>query len=256
MKDKELKKIKPDKDLTGKKIGRWTVIRRADSDYVSPKDKTHFDKWVCVCDCGTQKEVLGSRLRDGGSLSCGCYKIELCKKANKYDLSGDYGVGYCSNTGSPFYFDLEDYDKIKDYCWHEVYQTKNYRILSAWNSDTKSEVKFHRVIGMDKNCDHINRNTLDNRKENLRNVTQTENTRNCSKIFRDDVTSKYIGVFLSSEKYPIGRPWRAKITLDGKRHVLGRFATEEEALIARLRAEKEYFGEFSPQKNLFEKYGI
>ena len=39
------------------------------------------------------------------------------KKYNKYDLSGEYGIGWTSNTNQEFYFDLEDYDKIKDYCW-------------------------------------------------------------------------------------------------------------------------------------------
>ena len=38
------------------------------------------------------------------------------RKENIYDLSGEFGIGYCTNTGSPFYFDLEDYNKIKNYC--------------------------------------------------------------------------------------------------------------------------------------------
>ena len=255
MEEDKLKEVTPDKDLTGKKIGRWTVIRRTDKDYISPKRKLHFDRWVCVCECGTQREVLGIELRKGGSLSCGCYQIELCRKTIEYDLSGEYGIGYCSNTGTPFYFDLEDYDKIKNYCWHEVRQKKSYRVLTAWDSKTKTEVKFHHVIGMSK-CDHINRNTLDNRKENLRSATQAENVRNSSKPSKPGVTSKYIGIYLSSEKYPIGRPWRAKIRFGGRGYFLGSFATEEEALVARLKAEKEYFGEFAPQKELFEKYGI
>ena len=37
---------------------------------------------------------------------------------------------------------------------------------------------------------------------------------------------------------------------------LGGYNTEEEALIARLKAEKKYFKEFAPQKHLFKKYGI
>lgn len=37
---------------------------------------------------------------------------------------------------------------------------------------------------------------------------------------------------------------------------LGRYSTEEEALIVRLKAEKKYFGEFAPQRDLFEQYDI
>ena len=40
---------------------------------------------------------------------------ETFKKYNTYDLSGEYGIGYTSK-GEEFYFDLDDYDKIKDYC--------------------------------------------------------------------------------------------------------------------------------------------
>lgn len=38
------------------------------------------------------------------------------KKYNAYDLTKDYGKGYTLD-GVEFIFDLEDYDKIKDYCW-------------------------------------------------------------------------------------------------------------------------------------------
>ena len=37
------------------------------------------------------------------------------KKYNRYDLSGEYGIGWTTNTNHVFYFDLEDYEKIKDY---------------------------------------------------------------------------------------------------------------------------------------------
>ena len=40
-------------------------------------------------------------------------------KYNKYDLLGSFGVGWTTNTNKEFWFDLEDYDKIKDYCWAE-----------------------------------------------------------------------------------------------------------------------------------------
>ena len=38
-------------------------------------------------------------------------RIPWNKKSNIYDLSGEYGVGWTSNTNEEFYFDLEDYDK-------------------------------------------------------------------------------------------------------------------------------------------------
>ncbi len=37
---------------------------------------------------------------------------------NRYDLNGEYGIGYTNVSDLPFYFDLEDFDKIKSYTWY------------------------------------------------------------------------------------------------------------------------------------------
>lgn len=41
-----------------------------------------------------------------------------------------------------------------------------------------------------------------------------------------------------------------------KQKSLGKFINKKDAIVARLKAEKEYFGEFAPQRRLFEEYGI
>ena len=69
--------------------------------------------------------------------------------------------------------------------------------------------------------DHININTLDNRIENLRLVTVSQNSRNINK--RPNSSSKYIGV---RRKY---NKWEASITINRKVKYLGLFDTEEEA---------------------------
>lgn len=52
-------------DLLGKTFGKWTVIgRRAGAD--------RRTLWLCLCECGAQSEMQGSRLTRGGSKSCGC----------------------------------------------------------------------------------------------------------------------------------------------------------------------------------------
>lgn len=60
-------------DLTGKKFGRWTVIKRAAS-----KEGASF--WECVCNCGNKNSVSGRALVYGTSKSCGCWAIELATK--------------------------------------------------------------------------------------------------------------------------------------------------------------------------------
>ena len=48
----------------------------------------------------------------------------------------------------------------------------------------------------------------------------------------------------------------ARIVLNKKDIYLGRYSNKEDAIKARLEAEIKYFGEFAPQRHLFEQYGI
>lgn len=61
-------------DLTGQKFGRWTVIKR------TGVDDYRQAMWLCRCECGTEKEVVGSSLRNGESKSCGCWNREVAHK--------------------------------------------------------------------------------------------------------------------------------------------------------------------------------
>lgn len=60
-------------DITGKKFGRLTVIKPADT------VKGHL-RWYCKCDCGKEHIAYGSSLKNGGTTSCGCYKTENAKR--------------------------------------------------------------------------------------------------------------------------------------------------------------------------------
>lgn len=97
------------------------------------------------------------------------------RKYNRYDLSGEYGIGW-TNKDEEFYFDLEDYDKIKDYCWY--FDNRYLKARDIKGSYSGKRVRMHRLVT---NCpddlepNHKNRNTLDNRKENLEIVTHQEN---------------------------------------------------------------------------------
>lgn len=60
-------------DMTDKKFGRLTVIKRNGS------DKWKQALWLCKCSCGTEKIIQGHRLREGKTKSCGCLKTELIR---------------------------------------------------------------------------------------------------------------------------------------------------------------------------------
>ena len=226
---------------------KLTVIEQVE-DYIRP-DGRREAKWLCECNCNDKTKIIlcTQKIRKGVVKSCGC----LRHKTNKYNLSGEYGIGYCSNTGSPFYFDLEDYDKIKDYCWHEdIDQTGHHTVrtrmktINGWKN-----IRMHVFLGY-KLCDHIDRNPLNNRKNNLRQATVEENARNHSKSKRN--TSGFIGISWDKR---ISK-WNASIRVDKKHKNLGDFNDKEDAIKVRLEAETKYFGEFAPQRHLFEEYGI
>ena len=170
---------------------------------------------------------------------------------NIYDLSNEYGIGYTSNTKEPFYFDLEDYDKIKEYCWSANRRKENNHIDITTKYKNKT-LYIHRVI-LNINdrsiaIDHINRNTFDNRKENLRLCNNKLNVKNQSKPRNSKC--EFMGVSFEKGKYV------ARIGYNNRKIHLGRYSNLEDAIIVRLKAEKEYFGDYAPQKDLFKRYGI
>jgi len=65
-------------DLTGKKFGKLTVIKR-----VADRNKQAY--WLCKCECGNEKIIAGYALRDGRKVkSCGCTTVSHGKVITKH----------------------------------------------------------------------------------------------------------------------------------------------------------------------------
>lgn len=236
--------------MTGQAFGRLTVIKRIEN-YVSPSG-CKKSRWECKCQCGNICNAIGRDLTTGKVLSCGCLNSEKTiifnqntkHKYNKYDLSGEYGVGWTFNTNKEFYFDLEDYDNIKDYCWSE---NKQGYIITAIKENGKYKTLYmHRIIlGVsDDNyketmIDHINHETNNSRKCNLRIVTASQNCENVG--IKSNNTSGVPGVNWHSRDLI----WEAVITVNRKKIYLGRYSKFDDAVQARKEAEKKYFGEYA-----------
>lgn len=228
-------------DLTGQTFGYLKVIGL--DEQKSGKDGIY---WKCKCKCGKETSVCTYNLRSNHTTSCGCKRIENVRKARKkyndYDLSGEYGIGYARNTNAQFYFDKEDYNKIKDYCWNQ--NNSQYITTNIKHKNTM----FHRLIMSCENntveIDHINHNVVDNRKENLRICDRSENARN--RGLQSNNTSGCAGVgFVNNIK-----KWRARIKIYGKEIHLGYFEKYEDAVKARKEAEIKYYGEFRYKEEL------
>lgn len=247
--------VKVKEDLTGQVFERLTVICQTE-DYIDPKGR-HFAQWLCQCVCGSDPiKVKQSNLKDKTTKSCGCLHREIsqqvCKtnmhKTNCYDLTGEYGVGWATNTNKEFYFDLEDYELIKDYCWATCEPVKGYiRIETKINNKGVNMAQF--LTGKN-DIDHIDRNPMNNRRSNFREATRSQQGMNRKK--QNNNTSGFIGVYWNKRE----EKWIAALKIDGKSKHLGSFLNKHDALIARLKAELKFFGEFAPQRHLFEKYNI
>jgi len=123
---------------------------------------------------------------------------------NKYKVNGDATIIYISykNEIIETIIDTEDLEKIKAFpnTWHAHYDNnvKNYYISGAYICDGRIvNVQLHRlVMNTPKTLmvDHKNHNTVDNRKYNLRNVTNYENSQNMIKdnIYKNGKTAEHI----------------------------------------------------------------
>ena len=203
----ELLTQRNDKKLAGKKFGKLEVVEEYGV-------KNRNRRWLCKCDCGNNIVTTTSRLLNGKTKSCGCLSSEVAskkaKKYNQYGENGNYMFGISSNTGN-------------DKC-----------------------VLLHRIItnALDGQIvDHINHNTLDNRKNNLRIGTQENNMMNAK--LKSNNTSGNTGVWLDNRT----EKWVAEIKVNKKKINLGHFTNKSDAISARKKAEEEYFGDWSYEKS-------
>lgn len=232
--------VKVRKDLAGMFFGKLEVLCQAE-DYINPKG-VHYAQWECKCICGNPNKVIVSaaHLKNGHTQSCGCLNIESHIHYNKYDLSGEYGIGYIGNK--EFFFDKEDYNLIKRYTWY--IDKYGYIVSDTFSKHTK----LHRLImnpDSELDVDHIhgNKTRHDNRKSNLRICTRSQN--NCNKIDMSNNTSGCIGVTW----HKAANKWMVSITVENKDIYLGLFADKQDAINARIEAEKKYFQDFAPIRN-------
>lgn len=204
---------------------------------------------MCECsveDCHNKVMARGlcskhySQLRRHGKI----LKYSIGDKTNHIEILEDHAEIFLIDKNNEVcakaLIDLDDVDKVKNIKWHRSELQRNTYYCLSNDSEWK---RIHRLImGVtDKNIivDHINHNGLDNRKSNLRVCTNNQNICNC--LTPKNNKSGHKGVYWSGER----KKWCAQISINNKTKSLGRYNTIEEAIEAREKAAKEYYGEFA-----------
>lgn len=139
----------------------------------------------------------------------------------------------------------EDYEFLNKFSW--CYAAGYAKTDAGWGY---GRIYMHQMIMKPQrgdDTDHINHNKLDNRRENLRICTRSQNKQNQPK--RADNTSGYKGVSWD-KKY--GK-YKAYIKADGVLKHLGMYYKTEDAARAYNRAAKIYFGDFACLNDIPEK---
>lgn len=133
---------------------------------------------------------------------------------------------------------------MKPYKWHPIKRSKGHWIyfVGHKNVDKKRiSVLLHRLIASSPNgleVDHINANWLDNRRDNLRPCSRSQNAMNS--IIRSDNTSGHKGVGWHNR----AQKYRARIMVNYKEIHLGLFSSYEDACLAYEKASRMYHGDF------------
>lgn len=220
----------------GSKINRFTIL------------KIHYgNPSMCdvICECGVEKTLKFTNVKTGLIKSCGCLQKEKARQAkgkstykNTYIDKEDYYIGLTRNQDI-FYFDKEDYEKVKLYSWHcdrDGYIVA--RNIGIDKNRKECNVKMHRLIldVYDSKIfvDHKDRKVYNNTRKNLREVGYRINAQN-SRVSTVSKTG-YKGILIKNGKY------RVYIKENKKQVSLGTYNNISWAIKVRLCAEMIVFG--------------
>lgn len=160
---------------------------------------------------------------------------------NEFKIENSYVIMY-TTKGEQFLVDLDDFEKVNKYYWGK--DNDGYFVHGFKINGKNKKIRLHRFI---MNCpdnmvvDHIHgkESRFDNRKENLRLATVSENGMN--RDLGKNNTSGVTGVTWHKQL----KKWIVRIQVAGKRISLGTFDNLDKAIDVRKQAEEKYFGEWS-----------
>lgn len=220
------------------------VCGKSDKDTKLHKTPTYNNGYLCrkhyeqIITYGKILERTKDSMNEYSEIITDDKVIKIILKNKRYEKIGEAIV------------DLDNHNIVKDKRWSM--SVDGYAVTRI---DGKLKFLHYLIMGIESVegmvVDHIDRNKLNNRAENLRLIEKHKNHMN-HKGYRNN-KSGFTGVVFDKGR----NKWKALIHINKKQKLIGRFSNIEDAIIARLNAELQYYGEeFSPQRHLFDKYGI
>lgn len=206
--------------LIGQRFGKLVVTEQAESTEKGQR------RWVCQCDCGSQRVVLGSNLKRGTTVSCGCKKYK--------DLTGQH-------IGSLTVLERSD-----------LYGTRGKRRVQLWKCQCDCGAITYKATdtltnddaNMCQDCAGKYAASRAREKAGFTGGTQIAKIKDITRA--SDNATGVRGVYFDGKS---GK-YRARIRFQGKLYSLGAYMKLEDAIEARRLGEEEFFGTFL---ELYEK---
>lgn len=208
-------------DLIGKKFGKLLAIKYVGG--METKTGKIYGHWLCLCDCGNQKNIPRYKLVQGQSECCGCEKQNPFSKHPVYSVYNAMRAG-CCNPGNADYYN---------------YGGRGIKICDRWlEPKGKGFLNFLQDMGERPDKAELDRVCPDSDYEpiNCRWVNESVQAFN-TRISKKN-TSGRTGVQWSKRK----KNWQIYIGFNSQRIYLGSSETFEEACKIREEAELKYYG--------------
>ncbi len=231
--------------------GKPKDIRNIQFGYLTPIEPTggrdkKYIVWRCQCKCGKIVELPATRLLLGNTLSCGCMKVENILSASKL-IAGTH-LFQSLKEDAPRSDNLSGYvgvsPKRDKWFAHITYRGKRYHLGTYSNIEDaiKARARAKELVMEDaeKLLEYYEELHKDDYKPDRSALPKVENEPLIVEgervirpaVARSNNTSGYPGVAKAKKK------WRASISYQKERYVLGYFQKKEDAIAARMDAEK------------------